>query len=148
MGVPWACVIAKGSPSTIAWAIRESVAFKAVKPRACRGHTVKKTRDGGGEVVVYEVNLMVANELLGTYLPWLRDHIEEMLSFQGFESAELWSDSEASDAKSKSLVVQYRILTIEDLDRYFQEDADRMRRDGMTRFPTGVQARRRTLVQV
>ena len=119
-----------------------------MKPRACRGHTVKKTRDGGGEVVVYEVNLMVANELLGTYLPWLRDHIEEMLSFQGFESAELWSDSEASDAKSKSLVVQYRILTIEDLDRYFREDADRMRRDGMTRFPAGVQARRRTLVQV
>lgn len=99
-------------------------------------------------MVVYEVNLMVAEDLIETYLPWLKQHIEEMLTFEGFEGADLLCEARTSNAGSQSFVVHYRLRRISDLERYFEEDAERMRGEGLTRFPSGVRASRRILTQV
>lgn len=99
-------------------------------------------------MVLYEVNLVVKNELCVAYLPWLQAHIEEMLQFQGFERARLWSEEHDTSDDATRYTVHYEITDRVSLDRYFEEHADRMRGDGMARFPAGVSAQRRIFSSV
>lgn len=94
-------------------------------------------------MVVYEVNLTVDREVADAYAAWLAEHVHQMLELPGFEAAEwLAEDDGASDPR---WVIQYRLRSQADLDRYFAEDAERMRQDGLARFGGRFRASRRVL---
>jgi hypothetical protein len=107
------------------------------------GRNATAALDGGFSMVLYEVNLSVRYDLCREYLPWLKQHIEEMLQFQGFEGANLWLEESPEQNDAARYTVHYEISNRDALEAYFVEHAERMRGDGLRRFPDGVSAQRR-----
>ncbi|MDH3589532.1 MAG: DUF4286 family protein [Gammaproteobacteria bacterium] len=88
------------------------------------------------KAVIYEVRLEVDSQIVEEYDAWLAGHIDEMLAFDGFLSAEVLRTSDRAPAgEGRSVrVVQYRVASRGDLDRYFEKHAARMREQGIDRF--------------
>ncbi|PKN55522.1 MAG: DUF4286 domain-containing protein [Deltaproteobacteria bacterium HGW-Deltaproteobacteria-14] len=101
-------------------------------------------------MVVYEVNLVVDAAIVGDYERWMAAHIKEMLQIPGFFRARWYgrNPQDEGDAPSSDThwTIQYDVYTRDDLNRYFREDAARMRGDGVARFGDGFRASRRILV--
>ena len=98
-------------------------------------------------MIVYEVNLTVDREIADDYANWLGPHIEEMLALPGFESAEWLEDVDYDEEEGAAprWSVRYRLRSHDDLARYYEEHAERMRADGLDRFGTKFKATRRVL---
>jgi hypothetical protein len=58
--------------------------------------------------VIYEVNLEADADISGPFDTWLRDHIADMLQFEGFRSAEILDDPSAPAGRIRR-IVQYRL---------------------------------------
>lgn len=112
------------------------------------GRNATASLDGGFSMVLYEVNLIVKNALCEEYLPWLEAHIGEMLQFQGFERSKLWVEEASDQNDATRYTVHYEISSRGALESYFAEHAERMRGDGLRRFPEGVSAQRRIFSSV
>jgi quinol monooxygenase YgiN len=91
-------------------------------------------------MVVYEVNLTVDPSISEDFLAWLKGHVEEMLEFDGFLGAEIFA---AEGASPPQYTVHYRLTDRQKLENYFQRHAQRMREDGLRRFPERFSATRR-----
>ena len=96
------------------------------------------------ESIIYEVNLEADAAIAGPFDTWLRDHIADMLQFNGFLSAEILDDPETPPGKIRR-IVQYRLRDQPALDRYLRDEAPRMRQDGIDKFGDGFSAQRRML---
>ena len=94
--------------------------------------------------MIYEVTLHARTGIADAYLVWLREHIADMLTLPGFESAELHSLETTSIAES-GWCVRYRLLDRAALDTYLREHAPRMRAEGIARFGDAFRAERRVL---
>jgi len=101
-------------------------------------------------MVVYEVNLVVDAAIADEYERWLAGHIKEMLEVPGFFRARWYARNPQDEGGAPSddayWTVQYDVYTREDLNRYFREDAARLRGDAITRFGGRFSASRRVLV--
>ncbi len=94
--------------------------------------------------IIYEVNLTIDNDIIDEFDAWLQKHIDEMLAIPGFISAAtLVIENNDEDTKQRS--VQYRLVDQESLDTYFEKDAERMRAEGLAKFPNKMTAQRRIL---
>jgi hypothetical protein len=96
------------------------------------------------ESVIYEVSLEADAAIAGPFDTWLRDHIADMLQFQGFMSAEILDDSAAPEGRI-CRIVQYRLRDQAALDAYLRDEAPRMRQEGIARFGDRFSAQRRLL---
>lgn len=94
--------------------------------------------------VVYEVNLEADADIAGPFDTWLRDHIADMLQFEGFRSAEILDDPAAPAGRIRR-VVQYRLRDQAALDDYLANHAPQMRAQGVARFGDRFSAERRVL---
>lgn len=95
-------------------------------------------------MIVYEVNLRVDAGIASDYRAWLVAHVEEMLTFPGFLSAECF-EAETDHASARAFCVQYRLVDAAALDDYLREQAPRMRAEGEARFGGRFSASRRLL---
>ena len=101
-------------------------------------------------MVLYEVNLAIDREIAAAYAAWLGSHIDEILMLDGFVSAEWWrvEPPEAAGAGDRvRWCVQYQLRDRAALQAYFDEHAERLRGDGLTRFAGRFEASRRVLVE-
>jgi len=99
-------------------------------------------------MVIYEVNLLIDNEIYSDYKSWLDEHILEMLKIPGFVDATVLRpkmDDERNTKDKTSVTVQYQLESAEDLEKYLQEYAPKMRGDGINRFEGRFSATRRVL---
>jgi len=94
--------------------------------------------------VIYEVNLEADADIAGPFDTWLRDHIADMLQFEGFRSAEILDDP-ATPAGRIRRIVQYRLRDQAALDDYLANHAPHMRAQGIARFGDRFSAGRRVL---
>ena len=100
-------------------------------------------------MIVYEVSIEVDREVAGAYLDWLRDHVAQMLRFDGFVDARLHERCAlAADAPHAGFVIAYRLRDQAALDAYFADHAPAMRADGEHRFGGRFSASRRVLREV
>ena len=90
-------------------------------------------------MIIYEVNLTLNKDIVTDFLKWLDSHITEMLEFKGFVSASKLKISELD------YCVQYSVESIEDLNHYFDNYAEKMRNEGLSRFKNKFQASRRIM---
>ncbi|MEZ5894112.1 MAG: DUF4286 family protein [Parvularculaceae bacterium] len=93
--------------------------------------------------VMYEVIVKVAPDAREAYLAWLRPHVQEMLGFDGFLSADIFTNTE-DDCEITSL---YRLENRAAMDAYLAGPAQRMRADGAARFGDKISASRRILLK-
>jgi hypothetical protein len=94
--------------------------------------------------VVYEVDLEADADIAGPFDTWLRDHVADMLQFEGFLSAEIFDDPAAPNGRIRR-IVQYRLRDQAALDDYLATQAPRMREQGVARFGDRFSAGRRVL---
>jgi len=100
-------------------------------------------------VIVYEVNLDIDAAVFSEFRAWLAEHVREMLTLPGFVSAELFERGDpAPQPGTRSVCVQYRMASAEDLQRYLCEDAVRMRAEALRRFAGKFSATRRVLAPI
>ena len=94
-------------------------------------------------MVIYEVNITINNEIYSEYYNWLVEHAKEMLTIEGFISAEILEQTDG-DAKDKTVFTTlYKLNSMEDVQNYLQNHASRMRDLGMNAFPNQFTANRR-----
>lgn len=84
-------------------------------------------------MIVYQVNLMVERTIALQYEGWLKAHIQEMLQFTGFKSANLLKKLEAHDAHIY-YSVQYFIENQNHLNNYLNQHAEGMRAKALEEF--------------
>jgi len=90
-------------------------------------------------MVVYEVNLSLNADIVKDYLDWLKPHIVEMMTFGGFVSYQMFKVSDTE------YCVQYKVMSEDHLNTYFNTHAKRMREDGINRFGDQFSATRRIM---
>ena len=106
-------------------------------------------------MLIYEVNLTVDETEASHYSTWLREHIREMLEFDGFEAA-VWfernddgdtvpEDDEPTDPREWT--IHYQVRDREALQAYFDGPAEEMRREGVQKFGDHVESSRRIFEQ-
>jgi hypothetical protein len=83
--------------------------------------------------VLYEVTLEAEAAIAAPFDTWLRDHIADMLQFDGFRSAEILDDAAPPPGRIRR-IVQYRLRDRAALDDYLAFHAPRMRTEGIGRF--------------
>jgi hypothetical protein len=103
---------------------------------------VQPLQDSNG--IVYEVNLEADADIAAPFDTWLRDHIADMLQFEGFRSAEILDDASAPPGRIRR-IVQYRLRDQAALDDYLAQHATQMRAQGAARFGDRFSAERRVL---
>jgi len=101
-------------------------------------------------VVVYEVNIAAEKDIVEKYETWLKKHIKDMLKFEGFLSAELFTrkpEDEGLDKQDerKLFTMQYRLKDRKALDNYLTNHAPTMRQEGIQLFGNKFSATRRIL---
>lgn len=94
--------------------------------------------------VLYEVVITVSPDARAGYLAWLRDHMAAMLALDGFEAAELFSDSE----DGCTFTCHYRLRDSAAMNAYLAGPAAKMRADGVKRFGDKIAAKRRILLSL
>jgi hypothetical protein len=103
------------------------------------------TPDDDNETVIYEVNLEVDAAIEGPFDTWLRDHIADVLQFDGFLSAEILDDASVAPPGRIRRIVQYRLRNRAALEAYLSDHAPRMRMQGVEKFGDRYSAQRRVL---
>ena len=91
--------------------------------------------------VLYEVNVTLAPEIRDDYAKWLKTHVAEMLSIDGFIGASVFVDAE-DECK---MTAHYILRDQAALNSYLSEHAPRMREDGVKHFSDKFQATRRVM---
>jgi len=95
-------------------------------------------------MIVYEVNLSINHSIYDEYRKWLKNHIDKMLTFQGFCKCRLYKVS-SNDSNLTKLSIHYYIDSLEDLEYYFTNHAEEIRLDGFKLFGDNFSASRRVL---
>lgn len=100
-------------------------------------------------MLIYEVNLEVEDDINFKMAGWLPSHIDEMLKFKGFQSAHWYfrkPEDEGSENTNKTLwSIHYLVEDRKSLDNYFDNHAEKMRKEGIEKFGNKFSASRRVL---
>jgi hypothetical protein len=97
------------------------------------------------ETVLYEVNLEADAGIEAPFDTWLRDHIADVMQFDGFLAAEILDDTTPAPTGRIRRTVQYRLRDQAALDAYLRDHAPRMRQQGVEKFGDRYAAARRVL---
>ncbi|PWY55405.1 DUF4286 domain-containing protein [Legionella qingyii] len=94
-------------------------------------------------MVIYEVNLVIDEDIYPQFQLWLKKHVKEMLQFPGFIQASILKPENENTANQEKLTVQYQLENRESLKVYFTEFALKMREEGLKLFKDKFSAQRR-----
>ena len=83
---------------------------------------------------IYNVTINIDKSVHNEWLTWMQSHIPEVLNTGKFVSAKMAQVLVEEDMGGITYSVQYTAKTREDLDAYYNEDADRLRSDGFKKF--------------
>ena len=79
---------------------------------------------------IYNVTINIDESVHEEWLNWMETHITDVLNTGRFLSAKLTQVLVDEEMGGKTYSVQYTANTREDLDDYYQIDADKLRKDG------------------
>ena len=99
--------------------------------------------------VIYEVNLAIAPDASEAFAQWLKPHMDQMLTFDGFQRADWFTrraeDEEQAEPGTVLWTIHYSVRDRASLEAYFGGPAKAMRDDGLRRFGGQFKATRRIL---
>jgi len=85
-------------------------------------------------MIIYNVTINVDESIHQEWFNWIQIHIPKVLSTGKFTEAKLTKVLVEEDMGGVTYSVQYRAKSREDLDRYYKEDADKLRQEGLSKF--------------
>ena len=97
-------------------------------------------------MIIYNVTIHVEEEACDAWLEWMQQtHIPEVLATGKFEEARLCRVLVDEQNGGVTFAIQYLAPSREQLDRYYREDAHRLRQQGIDRFGDKIVAFRTEL---
>jgi antibiotic biosynthesis monooxygenase (ABM) superfamily enzyme len=94
-------------------------------------------------MVIYEVNLVINEEVYSQFQLWLKKHATEMTQFPGFIQANILKPENEKLPGKEKLTVQYQLENRKALDFYFEKFAAIMRKEGINLFSDKFSVERR-----
>ena len=85
-------------------------------------------------MIIYNVTINIAESIHNEWLTWIKEHIPQVLATGKFTEAKLTKVLVEEEMGGTTYSVQYRAQSRKDLDDYYQQDAERLRQDGLKRF--------------
>jgi hypothetical protein len=83
---------------------------------------------------IYNVTINIDETVHEEWLTWMEIHIPNVLNTGKFLSAKLTEVLVDEEMGGKTYSVQYTANTREDLDTYYQEDADKLQTESLRKF--------------
>lgn len=83
---------------------------------------------------IYNVTINIDESVHKEWLSWMETHIPEVLNTGRFVSAKFTEVLVEEDLGGKTYSIQYTANTKKDLEDYYKFDADRIQKDGLTKF--------------
>ncbi len=103
-------------------------------------------------MIVYEVNCLIDETVAEEFEVWLVPHINQILSLEGFLSAEtetlLEDDRLEEKTNRKGVSVRYKLSSRDALENYYIHHAGQLREEGRARFGEKLSVYRRVLQPV
>jgi hypothetical protein len=94
---------------------------------------------------IYNVTVHIENNRREEWLRWMKEeHIPDVLATGKFSSARLFRVC-TEDEKETTYAVQYTTTSKETLNAYYEQDAPRLRQEGINRFGAALAAFRTEL---
>ena len=84
-------------------------------------------------MIIYNVTVNIDKSITKEWLEWVKAHIPQVLATGKFKEAKL-TKVLVEDDEADTYSIQYRAHSREALEAYYQEDAERLRQDGLQRF--------------
>ena len=94
-------------------------------------------------MIIYEVNLLVSESILVDFKKWLNLHAEDMVKLPGFKKFIIYDIKSSND--KNNFCVHYYIESEFYLEKYFINNADKMRQEGLNIFGNNFSTTRRIL---
>ncbi len=83
---------------------------------------------------IYNVTLNIEPSIHDEWLVWIENHITEVLNTGKFVSAKFTEVLVEDDAGAKTYSIQYSANTKEDIESYYEKNADALRLAGLKKF--------------
>ncbi len=83
------------------------------------------------EMIIYEVNLTVKNEIKNRLKKWLKHHIKEILEINGILSATWFERLEEKESGRTLWTIHYFMKNINVYKNYIKNHAPRLREEGL-----------------
>ena len=85
-------------------------------------------------MLIYNVTINIDDAVHDEWLNWIKIHIPQVLSTGKFTEAKLTKVLVEEEMGGTTYSVQYRAKSRQDLDAYYEQHAERLRQDGLSRF--------------
>jgi len=87
-------------------------------------------------MLIYNVTINIDDAVHDEWLKWMKTkHIPDMLATQKFVEAKICKVLVDEEMGGTTYSIQYKTKDRETLNRYYQQDADKMRKEGNQLFP-------------
>ena len=85
-------------------------------------------------MIIYNVTVNIDESIHEEWLSWIKNHIPEVLATGRFSEAKLTKVLVEEEMGGVTYSIQYRAKSREDLNNYYQLDAEKLKSDGLLKF--------------
>ncbi len=85
-------------------------------------------------MIIYNVTANIDDSIHEEWLTWIKEHIPQVLATGKFIEAKLTKVLVEEEMGGVTYSIQYRARSREDLDNYYQNDAEKLRNEGLNKF--------------
>ena len=85
-------------------------------------------------MIIYNVTVNIDDTIHNEWLNWIKEHIPQVLATGKFTEAKLTKVLVDEELGGVTYSVQYRARSRKDLDDYYENDAERLRSEGLKKF--------------
>ncbi len=85
-------------------------------------------------MIIYNITANIDDSIHEEWLTWIKEHIPQVLATGKFTEAKLSKVLVEEEMGGVTYSIQYRAKSREDLDNYYQNDAERLRNEGLNKF--------------
>ena len=85
-------------------------------------------------MIIYNVTVNIDDSVHTEWLGWIKEHIPRVLATGKFTEAKLSKVLVEEEMGGQTYSIQYKAHNREALNQYYQQDAERLRQDGLKRF--------------
>ncbi len=85
-------------------------------------------------MIIYNITANIDDSIHEEWLTWIKEHIPQVLATGKFIEAKLTKVLVEEEMGGVTYSIQYRAKSRKDLDNYYQNDAERLRNEGLNKF--------------
>ena len=85
-------------------------------------------------MIIYNVTVNIHDSIVDQWLVWIKEHIPQVLATGKFSEAKLTKVLVEEQMGGQTYSIQYRAISKEALKAYYENDAEKLRKDGLSKF--------------